>query len=289
MGWHSAFNCGEIYAYDNSQRNLVWCEEDLSAGWECWRGLQCVEKIFTVKRSDKALAEYCRLFKAMWEELQIYHPLITELKTLKRQREESQTAVCLCGLGPEYALIKGEIIARETLPSLAVAYSLCTTADARTSKPLSLAYCSRPDGRGGCCGNCSSGSDDRSSVLKCTNCVNFDHSDHVCWNKSGKSACLQQVSSAHASQMRCTYCGKSGHNEDMCWDKLLKPVQANQAIGGRGIGLRCSYCGASGHAEVTCWSKMGKLGWAQQAAVGPGLGLRCSYCGLTGHAEVSCC
>lgn len=48
-----------------------------------WEGF-VFEKMFTVKRGDKALAEYYRLLKAMWEELQVYHPLTT--------RDSEQTA-----------------------------------------------------------------------------------------------------------------------------------------------------------------------------------------------------
>ncbi|KAL5711222.1 hypothetical protein ACHQM5_021702 [Ranunculus cassubicifolius] len=235
------------------------------------------EKMFNLKKGDMSVVEYYSLLKNTWEELQVYHPLTSDLETVKKQHDEFQTALFLCGLGPEYASIKDKILASEKLPSLAVVYSrvlhatasLCTTG----SESLSLVYSSRLGSSHG--GTEVSHGGRGSETMWCTYCGNIGHTVAFCWSRVGNFASHNQAAKNRQFLLNCAYCGISGHTEDFCWYKLGKSF--------RGVGSKCTYCGNSGHSENVCWDK-----WGKPAAGGLGFDVKCSYCGVSGHAELSC-
>lgn len=73
-------------------------------------------KIFLPKQGEKSLNQHYSFIKAKWEKLNQYRPYLTDIETLKRQKEELKVDIeslkqrkelkvvfFLSALGPQYA------------------------------------------------------------------------------------------------------------------------------------------------------------------------------------------
>jgi hypothetical protein len=81
------------------------------------------EKIFTTKQSGKPLSEYYSTLKNLWNQLLQYRPFTTDLEQQKHHREEFMIASLFSGLDSDLRGFKDQILASETLPTAANAYS----------------------------------------------------------------------------------------------------------------------------------------------------------------------
>ncbi|KAF6155451.1 hypothetical protein GIB67_019977, partial [Kingdonia uniflora] len=71
------------------------------------------------KDEDRTLGKYYTELRRMWEELNMYRPLILDLTKLEKQCEEFRVAKFLAGLRPEYEYIKTRSQWETTLSTLA--------------------------------------------------------------------------------------------------------------------------------------------------------------------------
>ncbi|XP_030521717.1 uncharacterized protein LOC115734883 [Rhodamnia argentea] len=82
------------------------------------RVYELYEKIFNFKQGDNSLGEYYSALKGMWEELNLYQPITTDLERLKTQRTEFQVAKFLSGLNADLQPVKSQLLAGEKVPSM---------------------------------------------------------------------------------------------------------------------------------------------------------------------------
>ncbi|KAF9603065.1 hypothetical protein IFM89_033790 [Coptis chinensis] len=165
------------------------------------------EQIFATKQSGRTLSEYYGTLKNLWEQLLQHRPFTADLEQQKRHWEEFTIATLLRGLDQELKGFKDQILASESLPTAANAYSrLLRSSLGQSSTPSpnlreSSAFVSSSAGRGGFRGGRSTrgvrggrtgGRGDR----KCDHCGGTNHTEPYCWIKWGKPEYVHQVSDA---------------------------------------------------------------------------------------------
>ncbi|KAF9601707.1 hypothetical protein IFM89_022236 [Coptis chinensis] len=87
------------------------------------RVFEIYEKIFSMKQSSRPLTEYYSNLKNLWEQLLQYRPFITDLELQKCYWEDFIIASLMNGLDPSFHGFKDQILANDTLPTAANAYS----------------------------------------------------------------------------------------------------------------------------------------------------------------------
>ncbi|KAK3420744.1 hypothetical protein EUGRSUZ_G01582 [Eucalyptus grandis] len=172
------------------------------------RVYELYEKIFNFKQGDKSLGEYYSALKGMWEELNLYQPITTDLERLKTQRSEFQVAKFLSGLNADLQPVKSQLLAGERVPSMNEAFCRIQriVPPSSTSSKDNSAFVAGSGGRGrggfsnrgrGFGGNRSRGggrngqSSDRDS-RQCIHCGKFGHIVDTCWAKHGKPEWAQR-------------------------------------------------------------------------------------------------
>ncbi|KAL3721854.1 hypothetical protein ACJRO7_034230 [Eucalyptus globulus] len=102
----------------------VWDDlmESYSQDKNMSRVYELYEKIFNFKQGDKSLGEYYSALKGMWEELNLYQPITTDLERLKTQRSEFQVAKFLSGLNADLQPVKSQLLAGDRVPSMNEAF-----------------------------------------------------------------------------------------------------------------------------------------------------------------------
>ncbi|KAF9608076.1 hypothetical protein IFM89_006003 [Coptis chinensis] len=100
---------------------------------------------------DKPLNEHYALLRSLRKELLIYQLIIHDVEIQRKQKEDFQCELFLFSLNPDYAVFKDHILANESFPSAANAYSRLQRAfiayTPYISKDASAAFVS--NGRGG--------------------------------------------------------------------------------------------------------------------------------------------
>ncbi|KAF9619462.1 hypothetical protein IFM89_007037 [Coptis chinensis] len=131
----------------------IWnaIEEMYSQTSNVSRIYQIFETMFSTKQGDKPLNEHYDLLRILWEELLIYQPITPDVETQCKQREDFQCALFLFSLNSDYVMFKDKILANESFPSAANAYSRLQRASIAytpfVAKDASTAFVS--NGRGG--------------------------------------------------------------------------------------------------------------------------------------------
>ncbi|KAL5724121.1 hypothetical protein ACHQM5_007422 [Ranunculus cassubicifolius] len=165
------------------------------------RVYELYEQIFSMKQGDKSLPEYYSTMKNLWEQLLQHCPFTADLKVQKKHWEEFTIATLLCGLNSSLQGFKDQILASETLPSAASAYSRLLRSTLGNNSATSLessALLSTPS-RGGFRGSPIASGGGRNAgggriggrfggrgERKCDHCGGTNHSEPYCWKKWGK-------------------------------------------------------------------------------------------------------
>lgn len=76
-----------------------------------------------IVEEDKSFHIYLNNLKSLWDKLWQYHPLITDLETIKKGEEQDKTFKLLVGLDQEFDNIRGIILIMQPMPSFS---SICT-------------------------------------------------------------------------------------------------------------------------------------------------------------------
>ncbi|XP_048132459.1 uncharacterized protein LOC115726562 isoform X2 [Rhodamnia argentea] len=172
------------------------------------RVYELYEKIFNFKQGDKSLGEYYSALKGMWEELNLYQPITTDLERLKTQRAEFQVAKFLSGLNTDLQLVKSQLLAGEQVPSMNEAFCriqrIVSPSSTSSRDSSALLATSGGHGRG-----------------------RFSNRGRGLLGGRGRVGGRSGRSYDRDSR-RCTYRRKSGHTVDTCWAKHGKPEWAQR-------------------------------------------------------------
>ena len=77
------------------------------------RVFEVYEDLCSLQQGDKSLEEYYNHLKDMIDELNQYHPVINDIKVLKKQREELYVCKFLPGLSSQLKPLQGQLLAGE--------------------------------------------------------------------------------------------------------------------------------------------------------------------------------
>ncbi|KAF9612501.1 hypothetical protein IFM89_000423 [Coptis chinensis] len=185
------------------------------------------ESLFKTKQGDQPIDEYYSTMKGLWEELLLYQPFTVNLEKQREQREHFQVALLLHGLNSEYSVYKDQILASETVPSAAQAFSRLKRKRLEHGEfvPVakeSSALLSTPSNRGGR-GGFGGGRGFNGRGAR-------GNSGFGRGNRGGFGGRRGRGDRYDGTDERkCTYCGKDGHTEPFCWDKHGKPAYAHNA------------------------------------------------------------
>ncbi|KAF7119628.1 hypothetical protein RHSIM_Rhsim13G0000300 [Rhododendron simsii] len=87
------------------------------------RVFELYEKICVTKQSGKSLSEYYSTLKSLWDQLLQHRPFTSDLQQQRCYWEDFMVASLLFGLDTDLSGFKDQILAGETLPTAANAYS----------------------------------------------------------------------------------------------------------------------------------------------------------------------
>ncbi|KAF9605352.1 hypothetical protein IFM89_016487 [Coptis chinensis] len=155
--WHSMEpHIATTVEFCNSSKK-IWnsLSESFSHQSNVPRVYDLYEQIFATKQSGRTLSEYYGTLKNLWEQLLQHRPFTADLEQQKRHWEEFTIATLLHGLDQELKGFKDQILASESLPTAANAYSrLLRSSLGQSSNPSpnlieSSAFVSSSSGRGG--------------------------------------------------------------------------------------------------------------------------------------------
>ncbi|XP_018716081.2 uncharacterized protein LOC108954493 [Eucalyptus grandis] len=184
----------------------VWGDlmESYSQDKNMSRVYELYEKIFNFKQGDKSLGEYYSALKGMWEELNLYQPITTDLERLKTQRVEFQVAKFLSRLNALTYAVKSRFFFGERVPSMNEAFCRIQriVPPSSTSSKDNSAFVASSGGRGG-----------------------FSNKGRGFGGGRSRGGGRSGQSSDPVSR-QCIHCGKFGHIVDTCWAKHEKPEWA---------------------------------------------------------------
>ena len=199
------------------------------------RVYELYEQIFAMRQSGRSLPDYYSSLKTLWDQLLQHRPFTTDVTTQKQHWEEFMMASLLSGLDPELRGFKDQILASDTLPSAANAYSRLlrsSLGQAQSTVGSSLsssALVSSSGDHGSTRGGFHSSSGSRSSSFG-------SRGSRGGGSRSGGSRGRFRggSSSGPGSRIRgdrkCTHCGSQGHTEPWCWQKHGRPDHVHQVM-----------------------------------------------------------
>ena len=161
------------------------------------------EELFACRQGTRTLQTYYGAVDAIFTNLELYQPLVLDLDTLRRYRDEFRAGAFLSGLRPELAdMIRGQVLGgSRVLPTeeiFAAALRVQDSfSDSQSSQPIETSAL------------ITSGGAPRAS---------------------GKSAPSGRTRTSYPS---CKYCGKTTHPSEKCWKEFGKPAWAMAAAGGK--------------------------------------------------------
>ena len=113
----SKINCSLVF--------LPTAKLDWEQAKELYSGVNNLKRIYDLHQNylslslgDMSLEDYYNKFKGVCEELNIYQPISTDVKIMKKQRDSMHVARFLSGLAKSLNLVKSQILASLDLPSL---------------------------------------------------------------------------------------------------------------------------------------------------------------------------
>ena len=68
------------------------------------------QDMFSFQQGDRSVEEYFSLLQGMWDELNVYQPLFTDLQKQQKYREEFRVAKFLSGLKSDLVPIRSQIL-----------------------------------------------------------------------------------------------------------------------------------------------------------------------------------
>ncbi|XP_039139827.1 uncharacterized protein LOC120277136 [Dioscorea cayenensis subsp. rotundata] len=164
------------------------------------RVFELYEQLFTARQGDRTAPQFFTHIRSLLDELDIYQPLVLDLATLRRYRNEVAVIAYLSGLPVEMQnQVKGSILSSERMPDLAVVYARVLRLSSTSTSPSPVV------------------SSDQSALLASR-------------GRGGKGSSRGGRGAGRGDSRNrfvCTFCRRPGHTEDRCWDKHGRPAMAN--------------------------------------------------------------
>uniref|UniRef100_A0A2N9J5N3 Integrase catalytic domain-containing protein n=1 Tax=Fagus sylvatica TaxID=28930 RepID=A0A2N9J5N3_FAGSY len=136
------------------------------------------QDMFSLQQDDRSIEEYFSLLQGMWDELNVYQPLSTDLQKQQKYREEFRVAKFLSGLKPDLDPIRSQILSGKDIPTVRETYARGERGDHSSRRGTH-------NGRGGRGGRSGGGG---RGLKKCTHCGRTNHTVDFCWKLHGKPA-----------------------------------------------------------------------------------------------------
>ena len=164
--------------------------------------------------------DYYNKFKGVCEELNIFQPISSNVKIMKKQRDSMQVARFLSGLPKSLNLTKSKILASPDLPSLSEVFGRlqhATLFDSSTAPFSSSSIDALPSG-------------DKSAF---TTYMRSNRGGHGGRSRGGQGCGGRDQGGCGSEQgdcgrghglCKCTYCHGENHTLDVCWELYAKPL-----------------------------------------------------------------
>ncbi|GMY05189.1 UBN2_3 domain-containing protein [Fagus crenata] len=81
------------------------------------------QDMFSLQQGDCSIKEYFSLLQGMWDELNVYQPLSTDLQKQQQYREEFRVGKFLSGLKPDFDPIHSQILSGKDIPTISETYA----------------------------------------------------------------------------------------------------------------------------------------------------------------------
>ena len=209
----SKINCSLVF--------LPTAKLDWEQAKELYSGVNNLKQIydlhqnyFSLSLSDMPLEDYYNKFKSVCEELNIYQPISSDAKIMKKQRDSMHVAHFLSRLPKSLNPVKSQILASLDLPSLSEVFGRLrqATLSYSTINPFSSSHIDAlPSG-------------DKSAF---TTYMGSNRGGHGGRDQGGRGSEQGGRGKGHGLR-KCTYCHGENHTVDFCWELYGKP-SANQA------------------------------------------------------------
>ena len=173
------------------------------------RTVRLYEELFACRQGTRTLQNYYGSVDAIFTNLEVYQPLVLDLDTLRRYRDELRAGAFLSGLRPELAdMIRGQVLGgSRVLPTEEIFAAALRVQDSlpssqtmqptETSALIVSAGAHRASGKGASSGK------NRTSYPPCKYCGKTSHPAEKCWKEFGKPAWAMAASGGKASSTAC--------------------------------------------------------------------------------------
>uniref|UniRef100_A0A2N9FCY0 Uncharacterized protein n=1 Tax=Fagus sylvatica TaxID=28930 RepID=A0A2N9FCY0_FAGSY len=180
------------------------------------------QDMFSLQQGDRSIEEYFSLLQGMWDELNVYQPLSTDLQKQQKYREEFRVAKFLSGLKPDLDPIRSQILSGKDIPTVRETYARVRRAAISSSGVK----------------------DERSALVGHYDTPQGERGDHSSrrGTHNGRGGRGGRSGGGGRGPKKCTHCGRTNHTVDFCWKLHGKPAWANHATvdGDNSILLRSS-------------------------------------------------
>ena len=121
----------------------IWdnLQEMYSSDQNISRIYQLYEDIFSFEQGDRSVDDYFSILKGMWDELNVYQPLTTDLKKQQQHREEFWVAKFLSGLKKELVPVSSQILSGKEISTVSEAFAYVRRAAVPLSSPVTDCSC----------------------------------------------------------------------------------------------------------------------------------------------------
>ena len=176
------------------------------------RIVRLYEELFACRQGTRTLQNYYGSVDAIFTNLELYQPLVLDLDTLRRYRDELRAGAFLSGLRPELAdMIRGQVLGgSRVLPTEEIFAAALRVQDnlptSQSSQPLET---SALIGSGGAPRRSTHSGKTRNSYPPCRYCGKTSHPSEKCWKEFGKPAWAMGASGGKTSSTLSTADGSS--------------------------------------------------------------------------------
>uniref|UniRef100_A0A2N9FBM1 Integrase catalytic domain-containing protein n=1 Tax=Fagus sylvatica TaxID=28930 RepID=A0A2N9FBM1_FAGSY len=167
------------------------------------------QDMFSLQQGDRSIEEYFSLLQGMWDELNVYQPLSTDLQKQQKYREEFRVAKFLSGLKPDLDPIRSQILSGKDIPTVRETYArvrraAISSSGVKNERFALVGHYDTPQGERG------------------------DHSSRR-GTHNGRGGRGGRSGGGGRGPKKCTHCGRTNHTVDFCWKLHGKPAWANHA------------------------------------------------------------
>ena len=176
------------------------------------RTVRLYEELFACRQGTRTLQSYYGSVDGIFTNLELYQPLVLDLDTLRRYRDELRAGAFLSGLRPELAdMIRGQVLGgSRVLPTEEIfAVALRVQDSLPTSQSPQLLDTSGLIASGGAPRRSTPSEKTRNSYPPCKYCGKTTHPSEKCWKEFGKPAWAMAASGGKTSSPQSTADGSS--------------------------------------------------------------------------------